>query len=236
MEFSVIIAMAIIFVGAFIQTSVGFGMAIFAAPLLIHLSFDYVPVPIILVACFISILNTLHNRKSIEIGALKMAIIGRIPGSLIGALLLLYVSVSTLSLWLGILVLISLVISLLPFRLEPTPSRMTIAGFLSGFMGTSSGIGGPPIALLLQHQEASKLRGNLSAFFLFSSIISLIIQAAVGYLTINHFILTLPLLPVALGGYITGQISAKYLPQKILRYSTLILCLVAGFATIYEGI
>lgn len=228
--------MAIIFVGAFIQTSVGFGMAIFAAPLLIHLSVDYIPVPIILVGAFISVLNTLHNRKSIEIGALKMAIIGRVPGSLIGALLLLYVSASSLSLWLGILVLLSLIISLLPFRLEPTPSRMTIAGFLSGFMGTSSGIGGPPIALLLQHQEASKLRGNLSAFFLFSSIISLIIQAGVGYLTINHFILTLPLLPAAFGGYITGQLSAKHLPQKILRYSTLILCLVAGLAAIYEGI
>jgi len=231
-----IISMVIIFLGSFIQTTIGFGMAIIAAPLLIHISADYVPVPIIFVALFISLLNTYHNRKSIDIGGLKMAIIGRIPGSILGAILLLYISVSTLSLWLGVFVLLSLVVSFLPFRIEPTPTRLTMAGFLSGFMGTSSGIGGPPIALLLQHQEASTLRGNLSAFFLFSSFISLIIQLAVGYLTLNHLLLTLPLLPAALAGYLIGQKSVQHLPQSVLRYLTLILCLMSGIAAIYEGL
>ena len=41
---------------------------------------------------------------------------------------------------------------------EPTPTRMVVAGFFSGFFGTSSSIGGPPMALLLQHQEANQLR------------------------------------------------------------------------------
>ena len=236
MEPSVLIAMVIIFLGSFIQTTIGFGMAIIAAPLLIHISIDYVPVPIILVAFFISLLNTFRNRSSVDIGGLKMAIIGRIPGSIIGAILLLYVSVSTLSLWLGILVLLSLLVSLLPYRLEPTPTRMTIAGFLSGFMGTSSGIGGPPVALLLQNQESSKLRGNLSAFFLFSSIISLLIQIAVGYLNIQHLILTLPLLPAAIAGYITGQMMADHIPQEIIRYLALILCFLAGSSAIYDSV
>ena len=236
MEFSVIIAMGIIFLGAFIQTTIGFGMAIIAAPLLIHISIDYVPVPIIFVAFFISLLNTFHNRSNIDIGYLKMAIIGRIPGSVVGGILLLYVSVTTLSLWLGIFVLVSLAVSLSPFRLDPTPIRMTIAGFLSGFMGTSSGIGGPPIAMLLQNQESQKLRGNLSAFFLFSSIISLIIQLAVGYLTVQHLTLTLPLLPAAIIGYFLGQLMSKYIPKKIIRYLTLILCFSAGFSAVYESL
>lgn len=236
MEFSVIIAMIIIFLGSFIQTTIGFGMAIVAAPLLLHLSVDYVPVPIIFVAAFISLLSAYHNRRSVDLGGLKMAIIGRIPGSIIGAVLLLYVSMATLSLWLGVFVLLSLLISLFPFRIGPTPFRLTIAGFLSGFMGTSSGIGGPPIALLLQHQKGSELRGNLSAFFLFSSIISLLIQLIVGYLTINHLLLTLPLLPAGLAGYLIGQRSVQYLPQKLLRYLTLILCLTSGLAAIYEGL
>ncbi|MCC4819936.1 sulfite exporter TauE/SafE family protein, partial [Vibrio lentus] len=90
-----------------------------------------------------------------------------------GALLVM-VSTSVLSLWLGLLVVFAVIVSLLPFRLEPTPIKMGIAGFFSGFFGTSSGIGGPPMALLLQHQDANQLRGNLSAFFVFSSIISLV--------------------------------------------------------------
>ena len=236
MDTIVIYAMAIIFLGSFIQTTIGFGMAIVAAPLLLHLSAEYLPAPIIMVSLFTALLTTLHNRKSIEIGGLKMAIIGRIPGSVAGAWLLLYVSVSTLSLWLGIFVLISLAIGLLPIRIEPNPKRMAIAGFISGFMGTSSGIGGPPIALLLQHQEATKLRSNLAAFFLLSSIISLIIQWAIGYLNINHLLLTLPLLPAAWAGNIAGQYSTKYLPQTLIRYLTLGLCFMAGLAAIYEGL
>lgn len=236
MEFTILVAMAIIFLGSFIQTAIGFGMAIVSAPLLIHLSADYVPAPIIIASLLTSILTTLKNRKSIEMGGLKMAIIGRIPGSVAGAWLLLYVSVSTLSLWLGIFVLMSLAVSLLPIRIEPNPKRMAVAGFMSGFMGTSSGIGGPPIALLLQHQEATKLRGNLSAFFLVSSIMSLLIQWVIGYLTLNHLLLTLPLLPAAWAGYVLGQISTKYLSQKLIRHLALTLCFVAGFGAIYEGL
>jgi uncharacterized membrane protein YfcA len=236
MDSTVYIAMAIIFLGSFIQTAIGFGLAIVAAPMLIHLSADYVPAPIIIASMLTALLTTLHNRKSIEIGQLKMAIIGRIPGSVAGAWLLLYVSISTLSLWLGIFVLLSLAISLLPIRIEPNPKRMAIAGLISGFMGTSSGIGGPPMALLLQHQEATKLRGNLSAFFLFSSIISLLIQWAIGYLNMNHLLLTLPLLPAAWAGYWLGQFATKYLSQKLIRYMALTLCLVAGLGAIYEGI
>jgi uncharacterized protein len=236
MDIIVIYAMVIIFLGSFIQTTIGFGMAIVAAPLLLHLSTEYLPAPIIMVSLFTALLTTLHNRKSIEIGGLKMAIIGRIPGSVAGAWLLLYVSVNTLSLWLGIFVLISLAISLLPIRIEPNPKRMAIAGFMSGFMGTSSGIGGPPIALLLQHQGATQLRSNLAAFFLLSSIISLIIQWAIGYLNINHLLLTLPLLPAAWVGNLVGQFSTKYLPQTLIRHLTLALCFMAGSVAIYEGL
>ncbi len=97
-----------------------------------------------------------------------------------------------------LLVWFAVFVSLLPFRIEPTPKRMVVAGFFSGFFGTSSSIGGPPMALLLQHQEANQLRGNLSAFFLFSSMISLVIQMPVGYLNMHHVMLSLPLLPPSL--------------------------------------
>ncbi|GAL09763.1 hypothetical protein JCM19233_740 [Vibrio astriarenae] len=177
---SALIAMGLIFLGSFVQSAIGFGLAIVAAPLLFQVDPIYVPGPICFVALFISILNAMQNRANIEIGGLKMALLGRIPGSLAGAWLLLVVSGEQLSLLLGVIVLLAVVISLLPFRIEPTPRRMGIAGFFSGFFSTSSAIGGPPMALLLQHQDAGKLRGNLSAFFVFSSIISLLILTLVG--------------------------------------------------------
>ncbi len=229
-------AMVFIFIGSFVQSSIGFGLAIVAAPLLFQLSPDYVPAPIVIVALFISLLNTLKNRSNIEIGGLKSALIGRVPGSVIGGGILTYISASTLSLWLGIAVLISLVISLLPFRLEPTKNRMALAGFLSGFMGTTSSIGGPPMALLLQHQDANAFRGNLSAFFLFSSMISLVVQFFVGFLTMKHILLTLPLIPAAWLGYRCALLCVKYMSKQWIRWGALVLCLTSGIGAIYQSL
>lgn len=233
---TILIAMAIIFVGSFVQSSIGFGLAIVAAPILFQISPEYVPGPISVAGFLLASLNAVKHKDKITIGRLKVAVAGRIPGSILGGMLLLYVSVDTLSLWLGILVLIALLISLLPFRIEPTPIRMAIAGILSGFMGTSSGIGGPPMALLLQHQEANSLRGNLSAFFMCSSLISITVLIFIGHFTLHHLFISLPLLPAVWAGYRCALFSMKYISKEWIRIGALMLCLVSGISAIYQGI
>ncbi|MBW3698269.1 sulfite exporter TauE/SafE family protein [Vibrio sp. T187] len=231
-----LIAIALIFIGSFVQTAIGFGLAIVAAPLLFLVSPDYVPAPICIVALFISILNAMKHRENISIGGLKMALIGRVPGSLAGGVLLVMVSTNVLSLWLGFLVVFAVIVSLLPFRIEPTPMRMGVAGFFSGFFGTSSAIGGPPMALLLQHQEANQLRGNLSAFFVFSSIISLIVQIPAGFLTLHHLYITIPLIPASWLGYKLAMLTTQSLPKEKIRIGALALCSISGFTAIWQGL
>lgn len=231
-----LIAMFLIFLGSFVQTAIGFGLAIVAAPLLFLISADYVPAPICIVALFISILNALKHRSNIELGGLKMALIGRVPGSIAGGILLVLVSTDVLALWLGLLVLFAVAVSLLPYRIEPTPVKMGIAGFFSGFFGTSSAIGGPPMALILQHQEANQLRGNLSAFFVFSSIISLIIQIPAGFLTLHHLWITIPLIPSAWLGYKLAMMTTQSLPKDNIRFAALLLCTISGVTAVWHGL
>ena len=50
------------------------------------------------------------------------------------------VSTDILALWLGLLVLLAVGVSLLPFRIEPTSPRMGIAGFFSGFLAPVQGL------------------------------------------------------------------------------------------------
>jgi len=224
------------FLGSFVQTAIGFGLAIVSAPLLILVAPQYVPAPICLVALFISLLNAFKHRESVEIGGLKMALIGRVPGSVAGGVLLVMVSANLMAIWLGALVLFAVVVSLLPFRIEPTPTRMGIAGFFSGLFGTSSGIGGPPMALLLQHQEANQLRGNLSAFFVFSSLISLLIQMPAGFLTLHHLWISVPLIPAAWIGYKLAQLTTHSLPKEKIRLGALLLCSISGATAVWQGL
>jgi uncharacterized protein len=230
-----LIAMFLVFSGSFVQTAIGFGLAVVAAPLLFFISPDYVPAPITLMALLISALGSWKHRHSISIGGLKMALIWRVPGSMAGGAILVWVPTHVLAMWLGVLVLFAVAVSLLPFRIEPTPKRMGIAGFFSGFFGTSSSIGGPPMALLLQHQEANQLRGNLAAFFVFSSIISLIIQAGVGHFTVHQLQLSLPLIPAAILGYWLALKTTHSLPKKKIRAGALLLCVFSGMNALWQG-
>ncbi len=232
MELTVYIAMGLIFVGSFIQSSIGFGLAIVAAPILYQISPDYVPAPITIVALFLSLINAYRNKANISLDGLWMAIIGRVPGTVAGGALLLLVDNNTLSLWLGTMVLIAVGISLLPIRIAPTPKKMMVAGFFSGFMGTSSGIGGPPMALLLQHQEGHLVRANLSAFFVVSCILSLAAQAPIGYMTMHHFMLSLPLLPASLLGYVVAMFFIDKLSKEKVRAASLIICTISGATAI----
>lgn len=223
-----VIAFAVILVGAYIQSSIGFGLAIIAAPLLFVLDPVYVPAPITLCAFTLSLPNAWSHRHEISFQGLKYAIIGRVPGSVAGAGLLLIIDKEWLALWLGISVLFAVAISVRSLAVAPSNRALLTAGFLSGFMGTSSSIGGPPMALVMQHQDARFIRGNLSAFFLVSCLMSLAMLAPVGYFGWQQILVSLPLLPATLIGYWFARQTWHLISQQSLRRFSLLLCSAAG--------
>ena len=231
-----LIAMLLVFIGSFVQTGIGFGLAIVVAPFLFMLNPDYIPVPLCLVVLLVSIMNTLKHKKNLQIGALKAAMLGRIPGSLIGGIMLMLFSSKVLELYLGCLVLLAVAVSLCSIQIKPTPIKMGIAGFFSGVFGTSVAIGGPPMALLLQHEQAGSLRANLSAFFLFSSVISLFIQLLTGFFEVKHLLMTLPLLPAVFLGHKVAHIQSQKLPLAKMRIPVLSLCCISGLVAVVHGI
>ncbi len=231
-EIEIVLAFIVIFVGAVVQASIGFGLAVVAAPLLFALSADYVPGPITVVALVLSILLVLRHRANVSLKGLGAAIAGRVPGSVAGGMLLVWADLKTLSLWLGLSVLIAVAISLSRVRFTPTPGRMAFAGFMSGFMGTSTSIGGPPMALLMQHVGVDFMRANLSAFFIVSCVLSLAIQIPTGHMSWSHLQMTLPLLPAALLGYWVAERYGHLVSQDRMRQLSLGLCAVSGLTAV----
>ncbi|MGR5064035.1 sulfite exporter TauE/SafE family protein [Photobacterium sp. DNB22_13_2] len=236
MELSILLSMLLIFIGAFVQTTTGFGMAVVASPLLLHVSPDYVPGPIVVVGLFLALVNMYKYRLHVNWLGLRKSVFGLLPGSICGAGLLYLVDVEQLSLFLGATVLVAVGASLLPIKIEVTPNRLTAAGFLSGFLGTSSGIGGPPMALLLQHQKLHLIRANLAAFFLMNCILSLLIQIPIGYMSMHHLFLALPLIPASYAGHKLAVSVNDYISHKAVRNASLLLCIVAGLGAVLSGL
>ena len=228
----ILFAVTVIFVGSFVQSSIGFGLAIIAAPLLYFIDPLYVPAPITVCALTLSVANSAKFWKSISFAGLKYAIFGRIPGTIAGGMLLLWIDQRALALWLGISVIAAVALSLSNVMLKPTPPAMFSAGFLSGFMGTSSSIGGPPMALVLQHEANDFIRANLAAFFVVSCILSLAMLATVARFAMQHLLISLPLMPATLAGYWVAMKTLHLISHQRLRKASLILCGVAGSTAI----
>jgi len=101
---------------------------------------------------------------------------------------------------------------------------LSIAGFVSGVMGTATSIGGPPMAIVMQGQQANTIRGNLAAFFLYSSLVSLIILMPTGYFGWREVGLAIPLIPASwLGSYAASRLSHK-ISERWITVGTLLLC------------
>ena len=231
---TVLLASLVIFIGAFVQTSIGFGLAIVSAPLLFFLDPAYVPVPITLATLANVIFGSWHFRAHLSLRGLLPAVIARLPGSFVGAGLLLLASVQSLAVLIAIVIVVGMTANYVRFRIPINPYTLATAGFLSGVMGTATSIGGPPMAILMQGQQANAIRGNLAAFFLFSSLVSLVILFPTDYLGGRQLAMALPLVPASwCGSYVASRMSHR-INEKWMAAGTLLLCAVAVTAMLAQ--
>ena len=230
MEIAIVVL--VIFVGSFVQSSIGFGLAIVAAPILFLIDPLYVPAPITISALTLSLANSYSHWRSISFRGLKFAILGRVPGTISGGFLLLWIDQQALALWLGLSVLVAVALSMSSIVFKANGKSLFFAGFLSGFMGTSTSIGGPPMALVMQHQENDFIRANLAAFFVVSCSMSLLMLFSVGHFGMEHIMISLPMMPATLAGYWVAMRTMHRISHQNLRRVSLGLCAIAGSAAI----
>ena len=222
----------ITFVGSFLQSAVGFGLAIIAAPIFFLIDPLYVPAPITISALILSIANSYSHWRSISFRGLKFAILGRVPGTVAGGLLLLWFDQQALALWIGLSVVIAVALSMSNIVFKTNEKLLFCAGFLSGFMGTSTSIGGPPMALVMQHQENDFIRANLAAFFVVSCLMSLVMLSGIGHFGMEHIMISLPMIPATLAGYWLAMRTMHRISHQNLRRASLGLCALTGLVAI----
>ena len=68
----VIIAVVLVFSGAFVQTAVGFGLAVIAAPVLFFVNPDYVPAPVTVCALVLSLINAWYYREGVSLKGCRL--------------------------------------------------------------------------------------------------------------------------------------------------------------------
>lgn len=232
----ILAAIAIITVGATIQATVGFGLGLVAAPILLLIDPRFVPAPLMASGVVLTLLVAYRDRQGIDFIGLKFALWGRLFGMVPAALVLSVVSQTLFDLIFALLILLAVLLSALNPSVKPTNRRAIVAGAASGFMGTISGIGGPPIALLYQRSRGRALRGTLSGYFSVGASLSLLLLAAIGRCGIPELLLALLILPGIFLGFAISIPLASRLERTNIRPMVLGLSSVSAVAVLVRAI
>lgn len=211
------VAIAAVAIGACAQGALGFGLGLVAAPVLAITDEDFVPGPLLIVAMVLTVIVALRERGGIDWKGLRWAIIGRVPGSVAGTFAVVLLPERGLIILFAVLVLSGVGLSVAGWRLEATPPTLFTAGATSGFMGSITSIGGPPMALVYQRHTGPQLRSTLAGFFVFGSTLSIVLLVAAGEIHTGDLGRAAALLPAMLGGYVASRFLARWLDKGYLR-------------------
>jgi len=227
-------AVVIIAIGAVVQGSVGFGLAVFSAPLLTLIEPRLVPGPLLLATFVLTLLLTQRERQAIDLAGVKWALVGRVPGIAAGTAVLTLLAPGKLVVLFGTLIVLGALMTARGAALEPTRGNLLAAGFVSGFMGTAAAIGGPPVALLYQREDGRRVRGTLNGYFLVGSVLSLGALFAIGRFGKQELAWSALLVPGVVLGFACSAWTARWLDSKRrgLRLSVLVVSAASGLFVI----
>lgn len=227
-----ILAALVMAAGCAVQGAVGFGANLLAAPLLLLLDDGFVPGPTIVATGVLNLLVIRREGSGRVDPTIGSAIGGQVVGILGAGVVLAVIADETLSLLFAVLVLGAVAMSVAGWHLAKTRATLTTVGLLAGFMGTVSGIGGPPIALVYQRSDGPALRGTLARFFTIGNLISIPTLIVAGRLGRAELPAIAVLVPGALAGYaVSGWLAAR-LDKRTARPIILSLSTAAAVAVL----
>jgi len=210
------------FAGGVVGGATGLGSVMVAMPLMTaFLS----PGDAVLVSCIVSFYASIHQsvsyRRYLRWDDLKPMIAGSLPGCLLGVLVLRLAPVQVLE-----LMVCAMLVCFVTMQISRRVAQWSVsaawpiamgAGGVFGFVSASVAMGGGPLAIyvMLRHWDPDRARANMSALWVFTSILTCVVQAGTG-------MYTLPVLHVGLAG-ILGTAMGQYIGVRLGRRIDLVL-------------
>ena len=226
--------LGIVYVGATVQASIGIGLGMIASPVLALADPDFIPAAIMMAVLPLTFAVAWADRDDVERRDVGLALVGRVPGTIVGALLVAALSDRVLAVMVAVSVLVAVIASITGRLFHPTDRALMVAGLASGFAGTTTGVGGPPMALTYQNASPATMRATISAFFAVGSLLSIAALALAGEVGVRPWQLTALVLPGVGLGVVTARHFKDQLRAEVVRPAVLVICTAAALALLGE--
>ena len=201
-------------VAAAIQGSVGFGMNALSFPILLAIDESLVPGPLLIAHLALVLMMSASEMSQRDSRALAWAVGGSIPGVAAGAWLISQVSKAQLvALAIAALVLV-IVVVLRGVELGRGRGTLAGVGVLSGLLGTTVSVNGPPLALALISGPGAVRRGTMAVFLTIGTAFSIVALIGVGRFGSAELVSGLILVPAAGAGMLIA-VSVRSIADRI---------------------
>lgn len=219
----------IIVAAAVVQVGLGMGFGLTAAPLLALIDPSLVPAPTLFLGMLSSLWVAFSDMPAIQWNEVGIAVAGRIVGAVAGTFVVVaLVDRNAFMIIFGLLIAAAVALSLSGWRTPFTRFNLLSMGAASGFMGTITSVGAPPLALIYQDRSAALARPTLSAFFAIGCAVSLVGLFASGWAGTRDVVLAALMLPPM----IVGILAARLLKGRFDRRYRPALLAVSGIAAL----
>jgi uncharacterized membrane protein YfcA len=221
-----------VLVGALVQGSVGFGIVVVAAPFVIWAAPGLMPGSMLVCGFVMPLIHLSRSWRDVDVGHLTPVMAARLALTPVGVWVVAASSPRLIAVLVGVLVLAVAIGTAYAPAFEPRTRNLLVAGALTGVSGTAAAVGGPFVAMTLQHEPADRLRATLAAFFALGSLASLAGLAVAGQLSGWQLRWGAILVPFLVVGYLLSAPVARRLDDERLRSVMLAFCVVAGLSII----
>ena len=224
-----------VMVAGFVQGTTGVGFALIVAPILALLAPDLVPVSLLMLMIPLNVYVAWREWGALDRSGATWITIGRFIGTFGGLWLLTALTSSFLNTLIGAITILAAVATLIAPSFKPDHGSLVAAGVITGVTETATGIGGPPLALVYQHQGAARLRATLAFCFLVGQLMSLAILAAAGRVSASHFETALMLVPALAVGAAVSRLIHHRVGGRLLRLFVLLFAIVSGMVLLMRS-
>jgi uncharacterized membrane protein YfcA len=221
-------AIVIAFFAAFCMSTTGFGFALTMAPLL---TLAWNVKEAVAASLLLSFMNQgpliFEVRSHVVPGRVVILLAGFAVGIPLGLYLFDRLDTDSLKVFVACVVIMTCILMFATPRFEIRDDQSTpfglLAGVISGALGGSTSMSGPPIVIYLlgRHREVETFRATILAYFLAAGIITVTAFAVLGRFTEDVLIVAVASIPAMAAGMLSGMWLRRRLDSE--RFRTLVL-------------
>ena len=235
-------AIAIAFLAAMCMAVTGFGFALVMTPLL-ALIWDVKPTiaSSVLLSTVALLPLLIEVRGNASMSRVSVLLVGSLAGIPPGVFLLERLDAGALQVMVAATVIVASALLYFSPNLaggEDTVRGRLMAGFVSGSIGSSTSLSGPPIVLYLLGRESdvAAFRATLLLFFLPGNVVTILAFALVGQITGDVLVLSVAALPAIALGLMFGAWLRSHVQPERFRAVVVAVLIVTSLAVLASAV